>query len=126
MGTFLKAQTSSIISTLADFLFTLFFTEIIGMWYLVSSSIGTIIGGCVNFSLGRNWVFNAKRSNRITQAKKYIMVWTGSLILNSSGVYLLTDTFRIHYIISKSVITVLVGVFFNFYFQRSFVFKAQE
>lgn len=123
-GTFLKAQVSSMISTLADFLSTLFLTEVIGIWYLVSSSMGMVIGGCVNFFIGRNWVFNAKKSRRITQAQKYIMVWISSLILNTSGVYLFTDVFRIHYIISKSLITVLIGVFFNFHFQRSFVFKA--
>lgn len=121
--TFLKAQFSSVVSTLCDFLVTILLTQFLGYWYVFSSCMGTIIGGYVNFSLGRNWAFKKRHGKKRAQARRYILIWTGSLILNVGLLFLLTDILKLHYIMSKSIISVLVGVFFNFYFQKSFVFK---
>ncbi len=122
-GNFLKSQYASVISTLADFMVTLFLTQVVGFWYLLSSFIGTLLGGCINFSLGRNWVYRVKNGDTISQITRYIIVWSGSLIFNTFGVFFLTDVLSIHYILSKSIIAVLAGVGFNFYFQKSFVFR---
>ena len=122
-GNFLKAQCSAIISTLADFLVTIFLTQIVGLWYLLSSCMGTIFGGYVNFSLGRNWAFQINNSEKFSQAIRYVVVWSGSLLLNTSMVYLFTDIFHLHYILSKTIVSILIGVFFKFYFQKTFVFK---
>ena len=122
-GNFLKAQYSSIISTIADFLVTLFLTQIAGFWYLLSSCMGTVLGGCVNFSLGRNWVFRMKNGERLSQIIRYVIVWSGSLILNVCGVCFFTEVLGLHYIVSKTIIAVCVGMGFNFYFQKSFVFR---
>jgi putative flippase GtrA len=122
-GTFIKAQFSSIISTLIDFLLTHFLTGTVGLWYLFSSSLGTVTGGCVNFMLGRFWVFNARKQKKTFQAKRYVLVWAGSLLLNTLGVYVLTEILKLHYMLSKAMVAVIVGVSFNFYLQKSFVFK---
>jgi len=122
-GRFLKAQYSSLISTTADFLVTLFLTQVAGTWYLLSSGIGTVVGGYVNYSLGRNWVFQAKNRPQYSQMVRYIIVWSGSFILNTCGVFFITEVLGFHYIVSKSIIALCVGIGFNFYFQKSFVFR---
>jgi len=122
-GTFLKAQCSALISTAVDFLATIFLTQVVGLWYLMSSCMGTILGGYVNFSLGRNWAFQINNSEKLSQALRYAVVWSGSLLLNTFMLYLFTEVLRLHYIVSKSIVSVLVGVFLNFYFQKTFVFK---
>lgn len=124
-NTFIKAQFSAIVSTIADFLLTLFLTEL-GIWYLLSSLTGTISGGCINFSLGRYWVFKARNHKKIAQAKRYVIIWIGSLVLNTLGIYVFTDLLQIHYILSKILISVIVGVFYNFYFQKSYVYRTQN
>ena len=48
-----------------------------------------------------------------------------SLVLNSLGVYLLTEYLKIHYAISKAITAFLVGVLFNFPLHRRFVFGRQ-
>jgi putative flippase GtrA len=123
---FVKAQLSSITATAIDFLFTHFFTESLGIWYVLSTSMGTIFGGFVNFSLGRYWVFNAKNNKKINQAKRYIVIWFGSLFLNTLGVFLFTELFHIHYLLSKLLVSITVSVSFNYYFQKSFVFKVKN
>lgn len=123
-GRFLKAQYSSLISTAADFSVTLFLTQVVGVWYLLSSCTGTVVGGYVNYSLGRNWVFRSKNGPLRVQLARYIVVWSGSLILNTLGLFFITEVLGFHYIISKAIIAVCVGMGFNFYFQKSFVFKS--
>lgn len=122
-GCFIKAQVSSIVSTLADFLVTHLFTEVLGFWYLFSSVSGTILGGLVNFLLGRYWTFKVANENKFVQAQKYLIIWVVSLLLNTSGVYVLTDWLGCYYMASKVMVSISVGVFFNFYFQKTFVFK---
>lgn len=39
------------------------------------------------------------------------------------GVYFLTDILKIHYLFSKVLVSVFVGVFFNYYLQNSYVFS---
>lgn len=120
--TFIKAQFSSIVSSIADFIITLSFTEL-GIWYLLSSAIGTISGGCLNFTLGVYWVFKTGNHKKNMQAKRYVIIWVGSLILNTLGMYVFTELFQLYYVFSKILISILVGVFYNFYFQKSFVYR---
>jgi putative flippase GtrA len=121
--TFIKAQCSSAIATAVDFLFTVFLTEICNSWYLFSSCIGAFAGGVTNFALGRNWVFKVQHNSKIIQARRYLIVWTGSFLLNSSGMFMFTDIFKIHYMLSKTLVVILVGVLYNFSFQKFFVFR---
>jgi putative flippase GtrA len=114
LSVFVKAQCSSAFSTFFDFALTFFFTKLIGLWYILSSCIGTLTGGVINFLLNRLWVFDAKDRSSKVQVKKFIIIWIGNLSLNSMGIYLLTDIMKIQYLISKSIVGISVGVFYNF------------
>ncbi|MDP4267618.1 MAG: GtrA family protein [Bacteroidota bacterium] len=120
---FLKAQSVSMISSIVDFINTIILTELVGIWYALSSALGTLSGGVTCFFLSRNWVFHSKESNKLRQFKRFILVWSGSLILNFSGIYMLTEYLYLNYILSKIIIAILVGVFFNFVLQKQFVFR---
>jgi len=120
---FLRAQVSSLISTIVDFGVTIFLKELFGVWYLFSTSVGSILGGMTNFSIGRQWVFNAAGLSAGSQAMRYLLVWGGSIILNIGGVWLLTGIGNFNYLHSKILTTVLVGIFFNYQLQNTFVFK---
>lgn len=122
-NTFIKAQVASIIATLIDFSLTNILTEFVSVWYVLSSSLGTITGGCVNFLLGRYCVFNVRNHNKFQQAKRYVIVWAGSLLLNSLGVYVFTEILKMHYMLSKTLIAIIIGIAFNFYFQKTYVFR---
>ncbi len=77
----------------------------------------------MHFSLGRNWVFDSSDKTIPTQAFKYLLVWTGSLLLNASGVYIITHYFGVNYIFSKVGISLMVGFFYNYIIQKRYVFK---
>jgi putative flippase GtrA len=123
LNKFLRAQVSSLASTIVDFGVTIFLKELCGVWYLFSTSVGSILGGMTNFSIGRQWVFNATGRSMGTQAVRYLLVWGGSIFLNIGGMWLLTSIGNINYLYSKIFTTVFVGIFFNYLLQYTYVFK---
>ena len=120
---FLKAQVASFSGTVIDFLTTLVSVEIFNVWYVTGNISGNICGGIANFYLGRNWVFQSKNKKVYIQGIRYIIVWVGSIILNTSGVFALTHFIGINYIISKVVVSLVVGFTYNYLLQNYFVFK---
>lgn len=124
MRTFLKAQTSSLIASGVDFSVMIILVEVLGIWYLPASVTGTIIGGFTNFSLGRRWVFKARQKRVKEQIIKYFIVWIGYLALAAIGVYAVTQFIGIkYYVISKIMVTVLLGISYNYLLQKKFVFR---
>lgn len=123
MVKFFKAQTASLAATSADLTVTVVLKEWVGLWYLLASMLGTLGGGIVNFSMNRSWVFHAKDQKMYIQAVKYLLVWIGNLLLVSGGVFLLTNYGGISYFLSKVIVSVLIGVMYNYILQKKFVFK---
>lgn len=123
MKTFFKANIASFTASLCDYLLTIIFKEFLLLHAVGSSIIGTVFGGIINFSIGRNWVFQSNGSASFLQAKRYFIAWTGSIILNASGVYLLTELLGIHYIIAKLATSLSVAVAYNYPIQKNYVFK---
>ena len=120
---YFKAQASSLTATCVDFLVTLLAMNFLNSWYLVASIIGTISGGMVNFYINRNWVFDASSKALKWQAFKYVLVWIVNLILVTLGVYLLTHFFNINYMLSKVLVSITVGISYNYYMQKLFIFS---
>ncbi|GGK57496.1 GtrA family protein [Rufibacter glacialis] len=123
MLTFLKAQTASVSATAVDFLVTIFSVEYFGRWYMLGTVMGTISGGLTHFSLGRGWVFHSDDPQVLNQAARYFLIWNGSLLLNASGVFVITHYAGVSYVISKVIASVMVGVGFNYPMHKKFVFR---
>jgi putative flippase GtrA len=119
---FFKAQVASLTATLVDFSTTYILTSLVG---LSSSAAGVICGCILNFLLGRFWVFNANKEKKIEQIPKYMLVWLSSMLLNMGGIIFFTEVLGFYYLISKVVTSTIVGVFFNYYLQKTFVFKTK-
>jgi putative flippase GtrA len=102
---------------------TIFLTEILGLWYVASNALGASAGGTVSFALCRLWVFNRRSQRWHHQAMRYVLAICLSLSLNTLGVWCLTESFHISYVVSKIIAAVLVGVSVNFLMFRYFVFK---
>jgi putative flippase GtrA len=122
---FIKSQINSAVSTLLDFCVTVFLTEYIGIWYLLSSATGTFLGGCCNYTLGRHWVFGVIPPSRIKLLFRYLFFWCINFTINVSMVYLLTDQFKIKYMFSKIIVAIVCGVFVNYYLQKKIVYNVQ-
>jgi putative flippase GtrA len=121
--TFAKAQIASLIASIIDYWCTVIAVELVGIWYVWASAIGTLIGGITNFSLGRNWVFRSREKRRQSQMIRYILVWTGYLVLTTTGVFLLTHYTQLNYVISKAMVSLVMAISYNYPLQKKFVFR---
>ena len=122
MRTFFKAQASSLIASFFDFSTTIVSVQLFGIWYLAGSITGTIAGGWLNFRIGRRWVFKSDDQNVYRQLFKYFLVWAGNLILVTLGVFALTHLARLNYILSKILVSLVVGSTYHYWMQKRFVF----
>lgn len=120
---FFSAQIAAFIGTAVDFITVILLTELLGIWYVTSNAIGAAFGAITNFLLGRYWVFSSTEKKIYNQAFRYFLVAMGSLILNTLGVYLLTEYTSLHYIVSKIIVAVLIAFTYNFILQKNFVYK---
>jgi putative flippase GtrA len=123
MITFLKANISSSIASFFDYLITVFLVNFFRVDVVIASTTGTLCGGIINFLIGRNWVFESKNRKAKNQAARYGIVWVGNLLLNTGGMYLMTKVFRIHYVVSKLFVSLIVGFGYNYNMQKRYVFK---
>jgi putative flippase GtrA len=98
-------------------------TEILHVWYVFSVAAGAFAGAAANFFLNRHWSFEATHDHAHHQAFRYTVVSAGSLLLNTFGVWGMTELFKIHYSISVVTVSLLVGLFFNFPLHRGYVFR---
>lgn len=122
MLTFIKAQAASILGSVADFFVAIVLVEAFHCWYILGNLVGNICGAMAQFILCRNWAFNAGKGKTSSQIIKFILVWAGSLLLSAAGVYFFTHFLQINYIISKTITSVLLGVSYNYFLQKKFVF----
>jgi len=123
---FIKAQAASFTATSVDFSTTYILTSLLGLSYIYSSATGVVCGGIVNFLLGRYWVFKANTETKTKQIPKYLLVWLSSMLLNMGGIIFFTEALGIYYLTSKIITSILVGVFFNYYLQKTFVFRTKK
>ena len=130
MRTFSKAQIASLLASGVDFGVTFLLLQWLGVPPVAASArvtfygaTGTLCGGVTHFMISRTWVFNAQEKKWVAQLNRYLLVWVGNLVLNVSGLYLLTRYTDINHMIAKVVTAIIVAVFYNYVLQKKFVFK---
>jgi putative flippase GtrA len=123
MKTFLKAQLSSLIATATDFGVTILLVEVFLSNYAVSTSTGAVLGGVVNFLVNKYWSFAKGKALTKNQAIKYGLVWIGSILLNTAGSTWILSTIDGSYLIVKILVSMIVGISFNYSLQKYYVFS---
>lgn len=111
------------LATAVDFGVFFLLKDVFDVWYVTATAIGAFSGAVTNFILCRNWAFSSKEKKLVHQIGKYILVSTGSLMLNTLLVYLFTELFHLHENYSRIITAVLVAITYNFTLQKYFVFK---
>ena len=122
--TFCKAQLSAQMATLVDFVVSFLLAAVCGLWYVYASFLGALSGGVVNCVANYRWVFSdAHDLKKRWVALKYLLVWTGSIWLNTGGTYLLTELSGSYFIFPKTVVAVAIALLWNYPLQRMFVYR---
>lgn len=138
--TFLRAQFSSQISSLTDYIVSFTLVNAFGLLYGYATLFGNVSGGIINCIINYKWTFKAKGSKKKHVAIKYLMVWVVNLFLNWQGTILATEfvlnwiptdglpNFVVNniFMIPKAIVSLLVGFGWNYNMQRIFVYKDRD
>jgi putative flippase GtrA len=123
LSTFSRSQVASLVATTVDYGSLFLLTELCGVWYVTATAWGAFFGAVANFVINRHWSFQAAHKRWYSQALRYSIVSAGSLALNTGGVYLVTEYGKLHYAFSVVLVSIGVGIFFNYPLHRHFVYR---
>lgn len=134
--TFLRSGFANQSSGLLDLLtgFALFALLDLPAW--LSAAIGAVAGGILNCILNYRFTFRATNCPWKAVIVKYVLVWCGSMLLNSAGTEgLYAALSRWHwldsigfkpdgyYAAARLTVSIIVSWFWNFLMQRYFVYR---
>ncbi len=122
MLTFIKANIASLFASLMDYLLTVSLVYFLRVDPVAASISGTVFGGIIHFFVGRGWVFRVAGNKISKQAVRYVLVWTGNLLLNTAGVYLAVKVAGIDIAVSKLMVSLFVSLAYNYPLQKRYVF----
>ncbi len=134
--TFIRSSISSQISSWTDMIVSFcMYAWVIGIAWL-ATAIGAVCGGIVNCIVGYKFTYHASGVSKRAVFVKFVMVWFGSLVLNSLGTEFLTKLlsgwswleslgFRPdgYFAAARLTVSLLVSILWNFLLQRAFVFR---
>ena len=101
-----------------DFFFLYFFSDICGIYYLISAVFSFIISVLVNYVMSTRWVFNQDNiDNKVLEFNLFILISTIGLVFTEILLYLFTDVVGLYYLISK-IISAIIVLFWNFLARR--------
>lgn len=121
--TFGKAETSAIVASAVDFSLAFILVQAVGTWYALASFFGALAGGIVNCYVNYQWVFDKQEQRKPYLVLKYFVVWSISILLNTSGTWFFTELSGVNFIIIKAIVAIIVVILWNYQMQRIFVFR---
>lgn len=98
------------------------FTEIAGWYYLASLTLALLVSVSNNYFWNSKWTFKDKKAN-IKGFGKYLSLSAGTLVLNLTLVYILTDIIGLWYMLS-AIITTGIVFLINFTLSRKYVWNS--
>ena len=123
MKTFIKANVASLVASCYDYALTIMMVHFLLADPFFAGISGNIFGGIVNFTIGKFWVFQDQTNPVNVQVKRYLLTWTGNLVLNIIGLYILIKLLGTPYLIAKFAISIVVAVAYNYPLQKRYVYK---
>lgn len=86
-------------------------TEWVGVWYLASAIVASVLNYGVNFFILKFWAFNSPDKKLIPlQAVKYFGMATGFSFANANLLYYMVEYFHLQYLVAQLVLTFALSV----------------
>lgn len=134
--TFLRSAVSSQTSGWVDFAVSFVFFQWVGFDPMYASALGAVAGGVVNCIINYRFTFHADGVDWRAVVVKYVMVWIGSLLLNSFGTQFLYEVIKDwdwletigfkkagYFSAARLFVALVVSWAWNFMLQRYFVYR---
>ena len=119
-----KFMIVGIVNAILLLVLTIFFTDYFNIFYLLSSVIAYEITIILGFIVHEYWTF--VKVKKITKSYvrflKYNIFYFLGLVIHSGFVFMLTNFFELHYLLSQ-LIAIAVVFLFNFFISKKITFK---
>ena len=123
---FQRSVLTSLFTTALDFGTLVGLTELVGVSYVLSTWLGTVVGSLSNFAINKQWAFSARSAAAIPALGRFVLVQIGASALHTAGVWLLTRFGRLPYPVSKLIVATAVYLGWNYPLNRWFVFNPRH
>lgn len=98
-------------ASVVNLFFLYIFTDIFGVWYVLSSVFSFIIAFFLSFTFQKFWTFEDRSTKGMhAQAGLYLAVALGNLAFNTGLIYAFVEYFGIHYLLAQIFSGVIVAV----------------
>lgn len=118
---FMKFGIVGVIAFVIDYSVMIFLTEVLGVPYLISTTISFVVSVIFNYFASMRFVF--KRKDDMSRRREFIIFIVLSVCglgINDLLMWLMVDSLYIDYRLSKIVVTVVVAVW-NFVTRKIFL-----
>jgi putative flippase GtrA len=115
LGQIIRFGITGVLASLVHLAGLYILTEYVGLWYLLSTTLGFLMGFVVSFTLQKFWTFRDRATSAIrAQAGIYLLAQVASLGTNVLGVWLLVEIAGMHYMLAQFIMLAIVasGMFF--------------
>ena len=110
------------IAFVIDYFFLYFFTDVIGINYLISSCLSFTISVIFNYIASIRFVFEVGHKQEVKDVVLFIALSIIGLGINALIMYIGVDKMNFHYLLVKIVATAIVMVY-NFITRKIFIEK---
>jgi len=119
---FLKYCLVGAAATVVDYALLFSLTEFLGLWYLVSATIGFCGGATTNYILNRVWTFDNNDKRIARQIGIFLMIAGIGIVLNNGILVIGVEVFGLWYMLAK-VISTAITLIWNFIGHKHITFK---
>ena len=105
-----------------DYGFYFLLSYIFGVQYLIAAIAGFIAGTSTNYLISKYMVFQGEPQSRSVEVFLVFLISGIGLLGLELGLYLLTDIYGMHYLLSKLVMTAVVFLW-NFFARKFFMYS---
>ena len=109
-------------SFVMDYGFYFLLSYIFGVQYLIAAIAGFIAGTSTNYLISKYMVFQGEPQSRSVEVFLVFLISGIGLLWLELGLYLLTDIYGMHYLLSKLVMTAVVFLW-NFFARKFFMYS---
>lgn len=110
------------ITTCVDISLLWVFTDLCGLWYLVSAGLSYCTGALFSFGLNKSYNFKNASQNYVKQASAFLLIATSSLMVNLLIISLCVEVWSFNYLVAK-VLATGVAFLWNYVGQSGVTFR---
>jgi putative flippase GtrA len=99
-----------VVATVLDFLFLFLFTDVFGMYYLLSAAVSFVLSTLFNYAASMRFVFNSKfsKDEKTKELLLFTLLSVIGLLLNQFLMWFFVEKIALYYMLAKIVATFFV------------------